>query len=47
MVLLPKKHKGHDISLINTLVEENFTGVENMGSRIFHEIHVYYFQVNT
>lgn len=33
MVLLPKEHKGHKISLINTLVEENFTGVKNMGSR--------------
>ena len=47
MVLLPKEQKDHDVALIQTLIQEDFTAVENADSRILQETHVYSFGINT
>ena len=47
MVRLPKEEKGHEIPLIQTFIEEDFTEVENADSRIFQETHISWFQINT
>lgn len=44
---LPKEEKDREIPLIQTLIEEDLTEVENADSRIYQETHVSYFQINT